>query len=376
MIMSLFVIAVLYLILIFSFIYGFDKVKSFETYYQPYILSFSVVIPFRNEAEHLPLLLESICKVTYSINQYEFIFVDDDSSDNSVEIIHQYLATSKVPYSIINNQRSSNSPKKDAINTAISKSQYEWIITTDADCILPENWLHRFGEFATVKNSKMVVGPVMFHSNDSSFLEHFQILDILSLQGTTAGTFGIDNPILCNGANLAYKKEVFLELNGFAGNDTIASGDDIFLLEKFYKAYPEQVHFLKSNSAIVKTHPVKTWKELINQRMRWAAKSGAYSLWFGKLVGMIVLLMNVATILSLILICIDLKNSIYYLDFLILKLILDFVLIHKASVFYRGKNKKIRSYILGSLLYPFFSLYIVFKIITSKYDWKGRSFKQ
>jgi hypothetical protein len=43
---------------------------------------------------------------------------------------------------------------------------------------------------------------------------------------------------LCNGANLAYKKTVFTELNGFQGNENIASGDDIFLFEKFYKNIP------------------------------------------------------------------------------------------------------------------------------------------
>jgi hypothetical protein len=62
-------------------------------------------------------------------------------------------------------------------------------------------------------------------------LHHFQQLDIASLQGATIGSFGINKGFMCNGANFVYQI-LFQELNGFHGNDTIASGDDVFLLQK------------------------------------------------------------------------------------------------------------------------------------------------
>ena len=64
------------------------------------------------------------------------------------------------------------------------------------------------------------------------FLSAFQNLDFLSLQGATIGSFGINQPFMCNGANFAYSKQFFKELNGFQGNETIASGDDVFLLQR------------------------------------------------------------------------------------------------------------------------------------------------
>ena len=222
----------------------------------------------------------------------------------------------------------------------------------------------------------MIVGPVMYASYDFSFLEHFQILDILSLQGATIGGFGIKKPFLCNGANLAYEKNTFLELNGFDGNNTIASGDDIFLFEKFYKTYSHQVHFLKSTSAIVNTHPVNTWNELINQRMRWAAKSSSYKLWFGKWIGLIVLLANICLIFSLIMVFIDRENSTNLLACIVLKIGTDTLLIQRTSYFYRGKNKKIRDLEFSSLFYPFFSVFIVLKTLFGKYTWKGRKFRK
>ena len=376
MITILFTITGLYVILILSFISGFRKIKEFKTHYKQFDVSFSIIIPFRDEAAHLPQLLESINSLTYFENKYEIIFVDDESTDNSVEIIHQYLSKTATLYSVITNERASNSPKKDAISTAIKKAQFEWIITTDADCILPKHWLYQFGEFSSIYGSKMLVAPVNYASHTSSFLEHFQILDFLSLQGATIGGFGIKRPFLCNGANLAYEKKTFLELEGFQGNDNIASGDDIFLFEKFYRAYPDSVHFLKSQQAIVTTSAVKTWKELIIQRTRWAAKSSSYRLLFGKLVGLIVLLMNLSIIVSFISLFWNQVNFIPFLLILIAKNAVDFTLIAKTSIFYRGKNKKIRDYEFGSILYPFFSVYIVIKALTSKYSWKGREFRR
>ena len=369
-------ITTIYLILILSFSYGIKKNKEFKEQKKPAIHSFSIIIPFRNEATNLQELLNSLLQLNYAKNKFECIFVDDDSTDTSSEIIHKYLSKTELSYSVISNLRTSASPKKDAINTAIQFANFDWIITTDADCTLPNSWLQLFDEFSEMNTSVMIVGPVMYSTNNSSFLENFQLLDFLSLQAATLGGFGIKKPFLCNGANLAYKKTVFLELNGFQGNDNIASGDDIFLFEKFYKKHPNYVHFLKSNKAIVRTNALKSWKELIQQRMRWAAKSSSYTLGMGKFVGIIVLLMNLAFIICMLGIFNDLENSINYLYCMLLKVGVDFILIKQIAVFYTGNSQKIKAYLLGSLLYPFFSTYIIFKTLTSSYTWKERIFKR
>ena len=78
---------------------------------------------------------------------------------------------------------------------------------------------------------------------------------------------------MSNGANSCFNKSVFLEQKGFSGNERIASGDDIFLLEKIISKYPKGVAFIKSQDAIVLTKSENTWRELINQKIRWAAKA-------------------------------------------------------------------------------------------------------
>src|SRR5690606_27266036 len=224
MILACFIITCLYLILIGSFVLGFDKVKLFKIENSDSKTRFSVIVPFRNEAENLPVLLESISKLKYPSHLYEIILVDDASGDDSVNTIKKILATFKfnqdapTNITILNNDRKTNSPKKDAITSAIHIAKNEWIVTTDADCQLPEFWLHSFDEFIQKTNAKCIVAPVTYHFNHQHFLNKFQLLDILSLQGATMGGFGLKKPFLCNGANFAYQKIIFKEMNGFDGN--------------------------------------------------------------------------------------------------------------------------------------------------------------
>ena len=379
MILLLILITVLYLLLILVLVFGFDKVDVFNVEDIKAEIKFSVIIPFRNEAENLPELLASISDLNYPKSHFEFIFVDDDSSDDSVEIIMRFL--DKRPFdcaqgdiSVIKNIRTSNSPKKDAITSAIKTAKHDWIATTDADCVLPKFWLDTLDCFIQKKKCKMVVAPVTYHQTNS-FLKRFQLLDFLSLIGATIGGFGINKPFLCNGANLAYKKELFISLNGFEGNNTIASGDDIFLLQKAIKHNASAILFLKSKTAIVKTKPQQTLQSLVSQRKRWAAKTASYNSTFGKLVGLIVLLMNAALVCGFIIVMIGLLNIKPFLYIFIIKSLVDFLLIFKTARFYEQENQ-LYSFIFSSLLYPFFSVYIAFISLFTKYKWKGRSFSK
>ncbi|MEE9407184.1 MAG: glycosyltransferase [Polaribacter sp.] len=371
MIWFLILILICYAILILSLAFGFTKIDEFKSENIIERTTFSVIIPFRNEAEDLPTLLKSISELKYPKELVEFILVDDDSSDDSVEIIETFLETVfNTNIRVIANNRASNSPKKDAISTAIKIAKNNWIVTTDADCIVPKKWLKSLKNFIQKNNPKMVVAPVNYKVKNN-FLEQFQLLDFMSMQGTTIGGFGIDFPFLCNGANLAYKKEEFLKLNGFEGNNNIASGDDIFLFEKFIKADKKSVKYLKSKEAIVTTYPVKTWTDLINQRTRWAAKTSDFSSIKIKLIGLLVLLTNLLVVTSLFAGSIE----IIFIPFII-KMIIDLFLFLPTIRFFNHKSSFFKWYVLASLLYPFFSLFIILKSNFFKYKWKNRAFKK
>jgi len=367
------IITVIYVVLIGSFVFGFDKVNEFQLQDIPAKNRFTVIVPFRNEAEHLPFLLKSIATLNYPKDRFEFIFVDDESDDNSVTLIEKYLKQFANGSKVIKNVRQTNAPKKDAITTAIKLAKYEWIVTTDADCILPKFWLDTFDCFIQSQDAKCIVAPVTY-TKVNSFFKRFQILDFLSLQGATIGGFGIKKPFLCNGANLAYKKSLFNDINGFEGNANIASGDDIFLLEKAVKLAPNQTYYLKNVHSAVETIPEDNFKSLVSQRLRWASKTSKYNSLFGKFTGISVLFMN-ALLISLLMITVTGIIHPKTLGYVFLiKICIDFLLLFKMARFL-SQEQYLLSYFFASILYPFFSIYVAFSSLFISYKWKGRTFK-
>lgn len=362
---SLFII-ILYIMLIVYLIIGFDKVTLFQTAKTKSHFNFSIIIPFRNEENHLENLCKSLEQLAYPTSNFEVIFIDDYSTDNSVKVLQPFLDKNK-HFKLITNTLSDTSPKKEAIQNAIQTAKYQWIITTDADCLVPKKWLQTFNSFIQNKEGiKFIAAPVKY-TNGTNFLSHFQYLDFLSLIGSTIGTFGIQKPIMCNGANLCYHKPTFLNLNGFSGNDNIASGDDVFLMEKFISTDKNSVAYLKSKDAIVTTFPVGSFSELFQQRIRWSSKTTATKNNFTKLVGVLVLLANLLLIINLFIF------PIFSLLLFLLKLIVDYILFKKTNNFLN--NKYVLKRILPiSIFYPFFSSIIFFLSIFTKYNWKGRSF--
>jgi glycosyltransferase involved in cell wall biosynthesis len=272
---------------------------------------------------------------------------------------------------LIDNIRGSNSPKKDAITTAMEIVKTEWVITTDADCMVHKNWLLALDNFIQLHHVSMIAGAVTYDC-DNSFLHHFQQVDLASLQGATIGSFGIKKGFMCNGANFAYTKSFFKKLKGFEGNSTIASGDDVFLLQKAITKYPEKVAYLKSKNTIVTTKPVNDWKSLFYQRVRWASKTTSYQSIFGKRLGLLVFIMNFGWVYCLVLTVFGILPYFSPVMYFLIKFGIDTVLIQQTNKFLT--KHKIRYLLLSSLWYPFFSTTVALYCLFGKYEWKGRRF--
>ena len=365
MIFVLYFVIILYCVAITFLIYGFTKVNAIDYIGLTPKTKFSIIVPFRNEAENLPILLESLSKLNYPMELFEVILVDDFSEEAFK------IPSLKFKVSVINNVRVTNSPKKDAIVTAMQIVNTDWIITTDADCVVNENWLLTLDNYIQLHDVAMITGAVTYNCGNS-FLHHFQQLDLASLQGATIGSFGIDKGFMCNGANFAYTKSFFLELNGFEGNDGIASGDDVFLLQKAISKSTEKVHYLKSENTIVITKPLNDWKSLFYQRVRWASKTSSYQSSFGKGLGLLVFTGNLSWLLVLGSWFLGLNAFQNFFLVCVLKFSVDTILIYITNHFLN--NSKMRYLILSSLFYPFFSVSVGLYSLFRKYEWKGRKF--
>lgn len=361
----LFVILAIYSISIGLLIYGFTKVNKINYTGLKPKTKFSIIVPFRNEAENLPILLNSISQLDYPTALFKVILVDDESEESFK------IPSLKFKVSVINNIRVTNSPKKDAIVTAMQIVNTPWIVTTDADCVVDKNWLLTLDNYIQLHDVAMIAGAVTYDCGNS-FLHHFQQLDLTSLQGATIGSFGINKGFMCNGANFAYTKSFFQELNGFEGNDGIASGDDVFLLQKAITKSPGKVHYLKSQNNIVVTKPLNDWKSLFYQRVRWASKTSSYQSTFGKGLGLVVFAGNLSWLLVLGSWFLGLNAFQNFFLICILKFLVDSILIYKTNHFLT--KSKMCYLILSSLFYPFFSVSVALYSLFGKYEWKGRSF--
>jgi len=363
----------LYVIYIVRLIAGFSKVSEVTLKSSQPSTFFSVIVPFRNEADNLPTLLDSIKTLDYPIDLFEFILVDDSSSDDSQTLIYRWrMENGSYNLTLLENVKISGSPKKDAILRASMIATGDWIITTDADCKLPPTWLRAFNDYIATNEVEMIAGPVTY-SAKYNFLEQFQRADFLSLQGATIGSFGIGQAFMCNGANLAYKKELFNRLDGFKGNDLKATGDDVFLLQKAVAEDASQVHYLKSKAAIVTTKPENSWTNLFNQRVRWASKTNSYQSEFGENLALLVLGGNLAFIILVSLFFGGHLSGIHVVGVVVVKLAVDWILMYKSNSFlYSGKF----FFPIGSsIVYPLFSVGVAMYSMVFRYEWKGRSYR-
>ena len=237
----------------------------------------SVIIPARNEEMNLPALLKSLQAQTYASLNFEIIIVDDHSDDSTSEIIACFpqanLRTIRLADYV---SAGINSYKKKAIEIAIEQSKGELIVTTDADCLLKPSWLETIADFYAECKPSMIIMPVAIKKNHS-FISIFQSLDFMTLQGVTGGAVHHRLHAMCNGANLAYTRQVFEEVNGFAGVDSLASGDDMFLMNKIQALKPDSIRYLKSDDVIVTTEAMPDIRSFLNQRIRWASKTSKYN---------------------------------------------------------------------------------------------------
>ena len=340
-------------------------------------LSFTVIIPARNEEDNIRKYLPSVLQQNYPTELFEVIVIDDYSTDATADVVvkfqSQYSNLKLLRLKDILPDVTLNSYKKKAIEKAIEQASGDWIVTTDADCLVNKNWLQCFSGFIVERNPVFVAAPVAFF-NDHSFLSVFQSLDFMSLQGITAASVNMGFHSMCNGANLAYKKLMFKEVNGFAGIDNIASGDDMLLMHKIYEKQPEGVKFLLAQDAIVRTVAMPDWKSFFNQRIRWASKADSYQdkrifwvLAFVYFLNLLLLVIFIAAFFRPVL-------FVHWLILLVVKTFAEFRFMSIVAAFF-GEQKLLNWFVW---MQPFHITYTVIAGWLGKfgsYQWKGRKVK-
>jgi len=373
-----FVLGLSYLYIIAGYLKNWQNLKfpprknNLENF--PFI---SVVVAARNEEKNITHCIQSLLKQDYPIDKFEILIIDDFSTDQTAELIKKFEASeTNLKYLSSTAKRHEKiivSYKREAIQTGISASKGQYILLTDADCIVPPSWITTFSEQFIKEDCVFIGGPVIISDEKPNLLTSFQGLDMIGMMVITGAGYQSGNQLLANGANMGFSKQVFIELNGYAQFPNKASGDDMFLLHHFHQNHPNSIRFLKTLSAVVVTQPEYSIKSLLKQRIRWASKNNAYkemninfSLSVLFLVSLTIIILGVCSII---------KASIFFPGFCvlyILKIFSDYLLQREAIRFF-DKRTLAKYFFLSQNIH---TLYIVWVGIMASlfpfYYWKGR----
>ena len=345
----------LYTLFITVCVLGWVSARSYKIAENQRNTTLSAVICCKNEQEYLPFLLNSIKSQISDIEQ--IVFANDNSTDETLKILQDFarINTNVKIFS------TNGFGKKNALKEAMQFVGSEYVITFDADCVVPQNYFSLVKNFLAQNQPDLMIGGVIFKDPESrnNLFFKLQALEFASLIASGAGVALAKMPIMCNGANLAFRKDIWQN----AENHLVAkeiSGDDVFLLH-YVKKIGGKILFLKAKNAFVETFSSKNLREFIRQRQRWASKSKSYSDKQTIFVALLVFMLNFMLVFSAFA---SFFSTVLFQCFLIafvFKMLIDSVLLIPFLVFTK-QQKLIKIIPVLSIFYPF---YIVFTAIFS-----------
>ena len=372
------ILTILYAGLLLAYRYWFGKMRLFqlsqieEVSPNRLATSFTVIIPARNEASNIKTCVESILAQDYPKDAFEIIVIDDFSEDDTAFIVdalhsqHPQVRLLKLADHL--KEGETLAYKKRAIEIAVSEAKGDWIVTTDADCVVPPRWLLLYNAYIQQHQPAFVAAPVMFIKT-AGILNQFQLLDFLALQGITAAAVGAGKHSMSNGANLGFEKAAFIAVGGYQGVDHIASGDDMFLMHKMKQTLHKPVGYLFHPDAIVLTAAMDTWKGFIMQRIRWASKARYYDDRSITLVLTLVYLFNLSFVVLALMGSWD-----TLLIALAFKTFFELFFLDPVAAFFKLKPE-LRHFVFYQPIHILYNIAAGFFGQLKTYTWKGRKVK-
>jgi cellulose synthase/poly-beta-1,6-N-acetylglucosamine synthase-like glycosyltransferase len=330
------------------------------------INSLTVLIPFRNEKDNIPLLIKSLSELQYRAEAVEFIFINDHSVDNSVETLLLGLEHFAFPHKLISLEEN-HLGKKRAIEAGVIAATHSVIVTTDVDCVHSRNWLQEINRLMD-SESEFIIGPVI-NKKQPGLLSNLQQIESLLLAGITVGSAKLKKPLLCSGANLSYTKSLFNKLQPYENNYNTLSGDDMFFLEKTNRNKDCCVEI--NAKSIVATEGAKSFAEMLSRSVRWASKSSKLKMSLSTVFGAIVLITNCSILFMIVLMILDSDSIVFLIKLCAIKTIVDVLFLVLLANRY-NRYQTIIYFPVMVVFYPFYLFIVYLSTVFSSPVWKGR----
>lgn len=315
-----------------------------------------VIIPYHNEENNIALIAADLANQAHQ--NFRVIWVNDHSTDHSTTKLKEIYTK---PDTVFLDAK--HNGKKHAVAEAISITNAELIVFTDADCRLPSTWLSGYATLHSQQKKGLFFGAVV--NSTSSKLQKLFALEFLSLMGTGMGLALNGSPVYMNGANYAISSDL-LNIYSKQEGQNYSSGDDVFLLHAIKNHMGSKYIIPCATRQITVTTPApSTLKKFIRQRIRWGGKTKGYK--DAQTFFLAVLIFTIAFVQVF---------ALFYWPVLLLSVLIWIFKIgidYFALWHYTGKWKRneLRPFIFPtSLLYPFYILYAsIVGVFSPKRKW-------
>ena len=329
----------------------------------------SVVVVVRNEEGKIEELMRDIAAQTYKRSCFEVLVVDDHSEDRTCSQVAALAA--ELPFKLRLLQLGVATGKKAGLEIGVRAAAGEIIAVTDGDCRLPEAWLEKIAAICTDREAFFVAGPVTY-INEAGLFESLQTIEFASLVGAGAAMLQAGKPGMCNAANMAFSKDVYMQVLESREDANIPSGDDEFLLQAIFKQFPEKVFYLKDPAAVVCTRGHQNWQNFYQQRKRWAGKWRMHRKFSIMFTALALYFLQAGWVISSISVLYALSFP-YFFAGVLLKFGVEFLFLQSVLRSF-GKSLPLFPFLLLQLVYPFYVLFFGIAVNFGQFTWKGRTY--
>jgi len=328
----------------------------------------SVIVAARNEENNLHHLLTALVNQSYPHHLFEIIIADDGSEDKTAEIVQSFMEKwDNIKFLSVQGREGVISPKKNALSQAIKISKNEIIMLTDADCITSKYWIESMTASYDVDTS-MVVGFSYTRILDwekASLVQKYEHLDFIFMFLAAAGAISSRKYFSCSGQNLSYSRKAFEKVDGFNQIGHLISGDDVNLMQLMRRC-GLKIKFAFNTHSFVKTKPVESWIQLLNQRTRWASNFK----WQMNLNPEFFYYLTAVFLNTFLPVILIFKIWFLGLGLLLLRMILEYDFIKLGFKVFELKKNKLKFYPFWFIMQPFYILLVTLLGILGIFKWK------
>lgn len=332
----------------------------------------SVIITVRNGEKNINRLLNSLKNQTYN-GEMEFIIVDDESTDRTVNIIQKFTQMdSRFKYLSSKGGDQKLTYKKRALDSGIKNAQFEHLLFTDIDCIIQYLWVENMMLSFTDETDYLIGYSEAVDATTSA--SKFQKADFFMLLSAARGMANNKSAWACTGQNQGYRKSLYSAVGGFSQITEQLQGDDSLFLLLCRKAKNINVNFANSPGSFVISRPELTWIAFLKQRIRWAGDSKVF--WKFNLpfyfTSIATFILNMGIIVMPLIYGFTIFLDSWYMNILLIKFIAEYILIIMGGKAFHRQFSLI-NFLQWYFIQPLYVAVVsVGSILNVNRSWQGR----